>query len=124
MFVLASGIAPDGRRQTLACRRRKALVITETELKLIAAAAATGGSSTPKNGYRTPAASGTPARCKQREEQILPDARQRRAAQAPRPQDAAEIALHQRHPALSIADIRSCPRGDAHVRPVSAPARH
>jgi len=41
-------------------RRRRALVITETELKLMAAAAKIGLSSRPKNGYRTPAAMGTP----------------------------------------------------------------
>jgi hypothetical protein len=35
---------------TLARRRRKALPITETELKLIAAAAIIGLSRTPKNG--------------------------------------------------------------------------
>ena len=37
------------------------LVITETELKLIAAAAIIGDSSMPKNGNSTPAAIGTPA---------------------------------------------------------------
>jgi hypothetical protein len=37
-----------------------ALAITETELKLIAAAAIIGLSRSPKNGYRTPAATGTP----------------------------------------------------------------
>src|SRR6516165_4562362 len=41
--------------------RRSALPITDTELKLIAAAAMTGLSSNPKNGYNTPAAMGTPA---------------------------------------------------------------
>ena|SRR5215470_9482690 len=39
---------------------RNEFVITETELKLIAAAARIGLSSTPKNGYNTPAAIGTP----------------------------------------------------------------
>src|ERR1022692_1687492 len=39
---------------------RRALVITDTELKLIAAAAKIGLSSKPKNGYSTPAAMGTP----------------------------------------------------------------
>ena len=37
-----------------------ALLITDTELKLIAAAAIIGESSTPKNGYSNPAATGTP----------------------------------------------------------------
>jgi hypothetical protein len=37
-----------------------AFKITDTELKLIAAAAIIGESKTPKNGYNTPAAIGTP----------------------------------------------------------------
>lgn len=41
-------------------RSRKALATTETELKLIAAAAMTGLRSIPNAGYRTPAAIGTP----------------------------------------------------------------
>lgn len=40
--------------------KRSALVITETELKLIAAAAIIGLSNIPKNGYNTPAAIGIP----------------------------------------------------------------
>ncbi len=40
---------------------RNALVITDTELKLIAAAAMIGESSNPENGYSTPAATGTPS---------------------------------------------------------------
>lgn len=39
---------------------RRALAMTETELRLIAAAASIGLSSSPKFGYRTPAAIGTP----------------------------------------------------------------
>jgi hypothetical protein len=35
--------------------------ITDTELKLMAAAAMIGLNSSPKNGYSTPAASGTPS---------------------------------------------------------------
>lgn len=43
------------------CRlKRKALEITDTELKLIAAAAIIGLSKRPKNGYKIPAATGTP----------------------------------------------------------------
>ncbi len=38
-----------------------AFVITDTELKLIAAAAMIGDSNKPKNGYSTPAATGTPS---------------------------------------------------------------
>src|SRR5271167_672869 len=39
---------------------RREFAITEIELKLMAAAARIGLSSNPKNGYRTPAAIGTP----------------------------------------------------------------
>lgn len=39
---------------------RNAFVTTDTELKLMAAAAIIGESSSPKNGYSTPAAIGTP----------------------------------------------------------------
>ena len=41
--------------------RRMALLITDTELKLMAAAAIIGDSSRPKKGYSTPAAIGTPS---------------------------------------------------------------
>ena len=40
---------------------RSAFAITDTELKVIAALAIIGLSRSPKNGYRTPAATGTPA---------------------------------------------------------------
>jgi hypothetical protein len=46
--------------QTAILRWRKALPMTETELKLIASAAISGDSSRPVNGYSSPAASGTP----------------------------------------------------------------
>jgi len=55
--------APACRNQSglsAATRRRNALVITETELRLIASAATIGDSSQPVNGNSTPAASGTP----------------------------------------------------------------
>jgi hypothetical protein len=42
-------------------RSRNALLITETELKLIAALARIGLSSSPNTGYNTPAAIGTPS---------------------------------------------------------------
>ena len=41
-------------------RRRRALPITDTELKLMASAASMGDSRMPKNGKSTPAAIGTP----------------------------------------------------------------
>ena len=47
--------------QTSDLRSRRAFPMTETELRLIAAAANIGDSNMPKNGYRTPAAIGTPA---------------------------------------------------------------
>jgi hypothetical protein len=37
------------------------LLITDTELKLMAAAAIIGDNNIPKNGYNTPAATGIPA---------------------------------------------------------------
>ncbi|MBC7405082.1 MAG: hypothetical protein H7252_05305 [Cytophaga sp.] len=40
---------------------RSALPVTDTELKLIAAAAIIGESSNPKNGYSRPVATGTPS---------------------------------------------------------------
>ena len=55
----------DGHEQIqfyiFARRNLSALVITETELKLIAAAAIIGDNNMPKNGNNTPAAIGTPA---------------------------------------------------------------
>jgi len=42
-------------------RSLRAFVMTDTELKLMAAAAIIGFSSNPMNGYRTPAANGTPS---------------------------------------------------------------
>jgi hypothetical protein len=56
-------IAMRGWIQAESCNRRsrKAFNTTETELKLIAAAAIIGLSSNPKNGYSTPAAIGTPS---------------------------------------------------------------
>jgi len=42
-------------------RSRSALVMTETELKLMASAAIIGESSHPVKGYSTPAANGTPS---------------------------------------------------------------
>lgn len=42
-------------------RKRKALLMTDTELRLIASAAMIGDSSCPVNGYRSPAANGIPS---------------------------------------------------------------
>jgi hypothetical protein len=51
-------LAAAGHRRNL--RSLRALPTTDTELKLIAAAAIMGLNKMPKNGYRTPAARGTP----------------------------------------------------------------
>ena len=58
---------PKGRRiadylvQSLTFLNLNAFPMTETELRLMAAAAIIGESSSPKNGYRSPAATGTPS---------------------------------------------------------------
>ena len=46
--------------QRFTARNRKAFAITDTELRAMAALARMGLSSSPKNGYRTPAATGMP----------------------------------------------------------------
>lgn len=56
-------LSPTAQRYSEARRNRSALPITETELKLIAAAAIIGLSNSPKNGYRIPAAIGTSRWC-------------------------------------------------------------
>ena len=59
---LRRGYETDSRKplHSEVVRRRNAFAITETELKLIAAAAIIGLSSNPNTGKSTPAASGTP----------------------------------------------------------------
>jgi hypothetical protein len=61
MKVMA-GIIPSSERGTYrsTCLRRSAFVITETELKVIAALARMGLSNRPKKGYSAPAAIGIP----------------------------------------------------------------
>ena len=46
--------------EILAILNLNAFEMTDTELKLMANAAIIGDNSTPKKGYRTPAATGTP----------------------------------------------------------------
>lgn len=58
MLGLTSADPASFQRSTL--RSRSAFAITETELKLMAAAAKIGLSSQPNTGYKAPAASGTP----------------------------------------------------------------
>ncbi len=98
-------------------RKRRAFAITETELKLIAAAATIGFNSNPNNGYSTPAASGTPRRViDEREEQILPDILHRPLAQSSRSQQATQITAHQRNPTRCHRNIGSRPHRNAHLR--------
>lgn len=52
---------PPVAHQSGALRSRNAFAITDTELRLMAALAIIGDSSTPKNGYSTPAATGMPS---------------------------------------------------------------
>lgn len=59
-FAMAD-LAPVSFGQSLARRNRSALPITDTELKLIAAAAIIGLISNPKAGKSTPAPNGTPS---------------------------------------------------------------
>ncbi len=59
LLVFACCIQPAA--QILTLRNRRALEITDTEEKLIAAAAKIGEISRPVNGNRMPAATGTPA---------------------------------------------------------------
>src|SRR5688500_5551024 len=58
---LHASISPAIRDHSSTRRSRSALPMTDTELKLIAAAAIIGDSSTPNSGYSTPAATGIPA---------------------------------------------------------------
>ena len=68
--VFVDGESHNGRGLPMQCkrwihsrlrRRRKALPITDTELKLMARAAISGDSSQPVSGYSTPAAIGIPS---------------------------------------------------------------
>jgi hypothetical protein len=58
----AVGLLTGHARTALTVRSLSAFPITDTELRLIAAAATIGESSIPKAGYSTPAAMGTPRR--------------------------------------------------------------
>jgi hypothetical protein len=61
-FNVVSGFSRTFMFQYSSARRsRNAFAITDTELNVIAALAITGLSNTPKKGYKTPAAIGTPA---------------------------------------------------------------
>ena len=60
-FCVASGIRRKAKQNHNAIRRNlSAFAITETELNVIAALAMIGLRRIPKNGYKTPAAMGTP----------------------------------------------------------------
>jgi len=56
-----ASLAPLGQIEIL--RSRKALLITEIDDRLIAAAAKMGETRVPRKGYRMPAATGTPTYC-------------------------------------------------------------
>src|ERR1041385_4278923 len=57
-FPASQRTTGNARHQSSAPRSRSALVMTDTELKVIAAAAIIGLRSRPKSGYSTPAAIG------------------------------------------------------------------
>ena len=59
--VRISSTGPRRAAHSFKPRNRNALPMTDTDEKLIAAAAIIGLSSRPKTGYRTPAATGTPS---------------------------------------------------------------
>ena len=59
-LILVKSRVPRVLDRQAAFLSRKALVITDAELRLIARAAIIGDSSQPVNGYRTPAANGMP----------------------------------------------------------------
>lgn len=62
LYTITGGLAGRvGASHSSTLRSRKAFVMTDTELKVIAALAIIGLRSTPKNGYSTPAAIGTPS---------------------------------------------------------------
>lgn len=85
MVVQEDGTVPVAERRTV--RRRSAVPITETELRLIAAAAIMGLRSSPKTGYSVPAATGTP-RALSRRRTGSAGFGDRGFAQTPRPHDA------------------------------------
>ncbi len=98
--------------------------MTETELNVIAALAQIGLMSVPTNGYRTPAATGTPtALYDEGQEQVLADVPHRRAAQPARADDRAQIAGHERDAGALHRDVGAGSHRDADVRLRRARAR-
>ena len=97
-------------------RSLRALPMTETELKLMAAAANIGLSRMPKKGYRTPAATGTPSA-------LYTKAKNRfclmffivALESSLAPHDTAKISLDQRYSGAFHGDIRARAHGDAHM---------
>ena len=73
--------------------------MTDSELKVMTALVIIGLRSTLKNGYMTPAATGTPTTLIGKgEEQLLPDVPHRSGTETPGPHQGAKIPFHQRHP--------------------------
>ena len=126
--ILSGGYTPSHSRTALS---RSALPITETEDRLIAAAAIIGLSSRPVNGYRTPGGDRHPERVvDEREEQVLPDVAHGRLGQAAGAHETAEVAFHQRDAGALHGHVGAGAHGDADVglgerrRVVDAVARH
>src|SRR5260370_23269336 len=83
----------------------------------MAALAMIGLRSSPKIGYSTPAANGTPRRLlAEREEKILADVTHGRPAEPTRPDDAAEITLHEDDTGALHGHVRARAHRDSHVR--------
>ena len=105
--------------------------MTETELKVMAALAIMGLSSTPHTGYSTPAARGTPSKIvDEGEKEILPDVLHGRPAESDGTNQRAQIAFHQRHARAFHGNVRSGSHRNPHVgksqrrRIIDAIARH
>ena len=92
--------------------------MTETELKLMAAAAIIGLRSTPEPGVED-AGRDRHARgvVDEREKQVLPDVRHRPLRQPARADDAGEVALHERDAGAFHRDVGAGAHRDADVGP-------
>ena len=118
-------------RQSSTRRRRSALAITETELKVIAALAIIGLSRRPKQRVEDARRERHAEHVvDEREEQVLPDVPHRRAAEPPGPRDAAQVALHERDARALHRDVGAGAHRDPDVglrqrrRVVDPVARH
>ena len=112
-------------------RSRSALVMSDTQLKLIASPPIIGFEQQAVSGYSAPVATGFAEQVvDEREAQVLPDVAHRRAAEMHRLRDRAQVALHERHAAALHRHVGAGPHRDAHVGQrqrrcvVDAVARH